>query len=57
MTIYCTLFSKEYKVKKVCKIPEMPKNAKYYTTAYFDKLAQDIYRTDAGILYATKEKN
>lgn len=48
----CTLLKKEYKVKKICKVSDMPKNANYYTTAYTDNGVVNIYRTDAGILYS-----
>ena len=51
-TLTCQLMQREYKVKKVCKISEMPQNAKYFNTIYFDKQCQQIYRTDSGILYA-----
>jgi len=52
ITLTCQLMQREFKVKKVCRISEMPQNARYFNTIYFDKQSQDIYRTDAGILYA-----
>ncbi len=48
---------KTYHVKKVCKVAEMPKNARYHDTIYlFNKSCQDIYRTDSGIFYATNQR-
>jgi hypothetical protein len=52
ITIHCELMNKDYQVKKVCKISEMPKNARFFNTAFFNKQSQDIYRTDGGIFYA-----
>lgn len=42
ITLTCQLMQREYKVKKVCKISEMPQNAKYFNTIYFDKQCQQI---------------
>ena len=55
VTIHCELSEKTYLVKKVCKILEMPQTAQYYNTCYFNGQSQDIYRTDAGVLYAKQQ--
>jgi hypothetical protein len=48
----CELSNKVYIVKKICKITDMPKNASYFDTIYYNKESQSIYRTDSGIYYA-----
>lgn len=55
--IECALSKKQFKVKKVCKIAEMPKSCRYFWTCYLSKKFQDIYISDNGIMYATPERN
>jgi hypothetical protein len=50
---------KTYVIRAICKVSEMPKNARYYDTIYPanpPQTIQNIYRTDAGIFYATEPK-
>ena len=59
--IKCTLAAqagknKQYHVKQVCALRNIPKNAKYFDTLYIDNKSQDIRRTSAGVYYATELK-
>lgn len=57
MQITCSLTNRQFKVKKVCKVSEMPKNAGYYFTCFLSNgNIQDIYRTDSGVFYATNQR-
>lgn len=51
-TIIDTISRQTFKVKKVCKIVEMPKSATPYWTAFTPNGLYDIYRTDTGVLYS-----
>ena len=51
-TIIDNINVRTFKVKKVCKISEMPKTVQYYWTAYTINGIYDIYRTDSGVLYS-----
>jgi hypothetical protein len=51
----CNITQKEWQVKKVCKLAQMPKNAQYLTTIYFETAKgfpysgrQEIYMNESG---------
>lgn len=54
--ITCNVAKVEFKVKKICKVSEMPKSATQYWSAFNDTGIYDIYRTDAGVLYSKPAK-
>ena len=61
MILYCNLAKlakkkKEYNIKLICKIFEMPKSAKYFDTIYQPEKSYNIYITDSGVFYAAENK-
>jgi hypothetical protein len=61
--ITCNLSKKQFTVKKVCPIAEMPKNVIYFYTVFFEVIPnypysgkQDIYINNSGY-YATPAKH
>jgi len=52
MKIKCNVLKKEFNIKKICHISEMPKNAKTFWSVYTDTGVYEIYKTAAGVLYS-----
>ena len=62
-TLKCNLSKRIYEVKKICHLREIPRNARYLDTIYFEikpnypySGSQDIYVNNSGY-FATPIKN
>jgi hypothetical protein len=56
--VICSLTQKQYNVKKVCKLKDMPLSCSFFASVLnTNNMWQDIYRTDSGVLYAGHERN
>lgn len=60
----CNITQREYQVKRVCKLADMPNNARYLTTIYFETTKgfpysgrQDIYINQYGYFANLPVKN